>query len=159
MLLDFKEKKIAMDIHAKNARNTDKEENQTALRFCTAYSMLKGNGTKKAAQPLGEEIRQFLLGNAMLTRTPKSQVLTSTIVNFLLIAHLGHSSSGLAYGLFYMYSFHSKYFLHPSLQAEKAAPFETFHFHGKRAKELVDTTMALQSSAQNWPMALLLPLD
>lgn len=96
MLLDFKEKKIAMDIHAKNARNTDKEENQTALRFCTAYSMLKGNGTKKAAQPLVEEIRQFLLGNAMLTRTPKSQVLTSTIVNFLLIAHLGHGSSGLA---------------------------------------------------------------
>lgn len=134
MLLDFKEKKIAMDIHAKNARNTDKEENQTALRFCTAYSMLKGNGTKKAAQPLGEEIRQFLLGNAMLTRTPKSQVLTSTIVNFLLIAHLGHSSSGLAYGLFYMYSFHSKYFLHPSLQAEKAPLLRPFIFMEKEQK-------------------------
>ena len=59
--LDFKDKKNYDGYSSQKYKTPNKEENQTALRFCTAYSGLESNGNE-TTKPLGKEIREMGLG-------------------------------------------------------------------------------------------------
>ena len=54
----FKDKKNYDGYSSQKYKTPNKEENQTALRFCTAYSGLESNGNE-TTKPLGKEIREM----------------------------------------------------------------------------------------------------
>ena len=151
MFLDFKDKKIYDGYSGQKYKTPVKEKIRLPSGFCTAYSVLEGLKHIQCfavpAKPLGKEIRQFLLGNAMLTRISTSQELTTTIADFLLLLHLGYGSCGLAVAsspciLFIVSIFFSL------VSRLKRQPFalecETFHSPGRGKKKTQRTSRHTQ---------------